>query len=486
MKNIEKKRREIETLLLSTVICPDVKNRIDDSRFKSISWSKARDAAVHKTAIENHVIRAVLHVGTIKEITKAIRNCTHVFEELGFNALVFYIDKVIVNQIKVKAWNLKEQVDITSVRLGDRMLRGIPHLKSELGTLYQGLEADPVVQETDSMSMKVRCLIDLLIPLFRENGSGYRGIVFVERVALVSSMAKVLNDGLTSLKIRCGAVAGTGSQNENERQSQLDMFRSGKIQILVSTAALEEGIDVTECAFVVRYTSITTTKAHIQGAGRARHPKALIFYFENDPYLERRKEKALNDAAKDKSLSLTMQELQKAATSINIPFGERHPYPFQARRGTDANDEGEVNVFNCKQIFNQYCSMSLGASIQPKKTLYKYESTGGRKVLSMVRYPSPHGWVTLSYGDFKSFWGNTDFEPIFCAQRVKRKTTSEKEEMCFVYKVVVQLREDKYLNSHNKVNPTIGIDVRQNCPLDAGWPRTISINNRVFQSENVL
>ena len=487
MKNIEKKRREIETLLLSTIICPDVKNRIDDDRFKFISWSKARDAAVHKIAIENHVTRAVQHVEAIKEITKAVRNCTHVFEELGCDALVFYIDKVIVNQINVKARHLKEQVDAASVRLADRMLRGIPHLKLELKVLCQGLEADPVIQETDSMSMKVRCLIDLLIPLFRENGSGYRGIVFVERVALVSSMAKVLNDALTSFMIRCGAVAGTGSQNENERQSQLDMFRSGEIQILVSTAALEEGIDVSECAFVVRYTSITTTKAHIQGAGRARHPKALILYFENDPQLERRKEKALNVAAKDKSLSLTTQELQKAATSINIPFDERHPYPFQGRRVIDADDQGEVNVFNCKQIFNQYCSMSLGASIQPKKILFKYEWTaGGRKVLSMVRYPSPHGWVTLSYIDFKSFWGKTNFDPIFCEQRVKRKTTLEKEEMCFVYMVVVQLREDKFLNSHNKVNPTIGIHVRQNCPLDADWPRTIAINNRVFQSENML
>lgn len=486
MKNIEKKRRQLETLLLSTIICPDVQVQIGgDERFESVEWSKAANTDKHMEAIETHVEAAVQHLGGIAEVSKVIRNCAHVFEELGCDALMFYIDKVIVEQVAEKARDSQEDKrNIPRMQLGMRLQRAIPHLKGELKKLRQKLEADPVVQQADKKNPKVRRLIDLLLTRFRENQKGYRGIVFVEQVALVSSLAKVLNDSLTILQIQCGAVAGTGSQSECERRIQLQKFRSGEIQILVSTPTLEEGIDVSECAFVVRYTSIATTKAHIQGAGRARHPNAVVFYFENDPDLECRKEKALNATARDKSLSLTTQELQGAVSSINIPFDQRHPYPYQARRGLLGSDTGEINVFNCKQIFNQYCSMVLGASIQPKKMLYQFHRrSDGSKLLSRVRYPSPNGWVSLSDQDFESFWGKTNFDQIFSpGERIKRKSSSEKQEMCFVYMIAVHLREDGYLDSHNRPNRSIEFEVRRNCPLDANWPPKISIHNRVFQS----
>jgi ERCC4-related helicase len=61
------------------------------------------------------------------------------------------------------------------------------------------------------------------------------------------------------------------------------------VRILVSTNALEEGIDVSDCEFVVRYNRFSTTKSHIQGAGRARFEGAKVFYFENDPDMEQEK-----------------------------------------------------------------------------------------------------------------------------------------------------------------------------------------------------
>jgi endoribonuclease Dicer len=45
----------------------------------------------------------------------------------------------------------------------------------------------------------------------------------------------------------------------------LDSFRSGLSPILISTSALEEGIDVPDCSFVIRFDAFNTTKSHIQG-----------------------------------------------------------------------------------------------------------------------------------------------------------------------------------------------------------------------------
>ena len=138
---------------------------------------------------------------------------------------------------------------------------------------------------------------------FSTNGASHRGLVFVQQVALVSPLAKILNDAMASEGIKCGAVAGTGSQTELERKKHLDMFRDGELRLLAATAALEEGIDVSECAFVVRFTCVTTTKAHIQGAGRARKENCRIFYFENDPLVERQKEASLVAAASNTNLN---------------------------------------------------------------------------------------------------------------------------------------------------------------------------------------
>ena len=67
----------------------------------------------------------------------------------------------------------------------------------------------------------------------------------------------------------------------------------GKLEVLVSAAALEEGVDVAECGFVVRDTYVATTKTHVQGSGRARRPDSVVYYFENDPYREQEREKDL-------------------------------------------------------------------------------------------------------------------------------------------------------------------------------------------------
>ena len=48
-------------------------------------------------------------------------------------------------------------------------------------------------------------------------------------------------------------------------------FKSSEgVRVLVSANAVEEGIDVSDCEFVVRFNPIQTTKSHIQGSGRAR------------------------------------------------------------------------------------------------------------------------------------------------------------------------------------------------------------------------
>ena len=76
------------------------------------------------------------------------------------------------------------------------------------------------------------------------------------------------------------AISGVGTMSSSQRSKILERFKRGGERVLVATVALEEGLDVSDCQFVVRYSRFHVPKSHIQGAGRARHtitpPASLI------------------------------------------------------------------------------------------------------------------------------------------------------------------------------------------------------------------
>lgn len=104
---------------------------------------------------------------------------------------------------------------------------------NELTELARKLQMDPTVIRAAPKSTKLVRLLELINELFTSNNNGsYRGIVFVERVALVSSLAKQMNDVLAPRDIRCGAVAGTGLQNQSDLQNQLESSKTVSCRFL--------------------------------------------------------------------------------------------------------------------------------------------------------------------------------------------------------------------------------------------------------------
>ena len=306
-----------------------------------------------------------------------------------------------------------------------------------------------------------------------------RTLVFVEQVALVSPLAHELAKSLGHIKIGC--VAGGTHQADTDRTNQLDKFRLGDMHLLVSTSALEEGMDVPECKFVVRFTAIATTRAHVQGSGRARHAEAKVFMFENDPILEQQKEVKMTSVAQDNSLSLRGEALASEAKRMaeaNMTCG-CHPYPFPPH----SSAKGQVSVFNAKKIFSEYCSLSLRRSISPEKELYGYDQFGDRKILVEVRYPTPNGWNAMTDDEYREFWRGTNLDLVFHEYRSVKKTRAEKEEMAFIYAIVVKLREAKpaaLLTDSNQPNEALVPDTLKLCPMEAPPSPMLLVKNVVL------
>merc|ERR1719447_532093 len=53
-------------------------------------------------------------------------------------------------------------------------------------------------------------------------------------------------------------------------QKTLDAFRCKRLNLLVSTSVLEEGIDITQCNLVIRFDRIQEFRSYVQSKGRAR------------------------------------------------------------------------------------------------------------------------------------------------------------------------------------------------------------------------
>eukprot|EP00966_Prymnesium_polylepis_P336423 7391570-Prymnesium_polylepis.4 len=154
--------------------------------------------------------------------------------------------------------------------------------------------------------------MDLVADIMSENreNAEFKGILFVEQVALTMPLAHLLNRDLREREIVAAAkgCSGTGSMSDAECRSALEDFKSSRVQLLVCTSALEEGIDVSSCEFVVRFSKMNTTKSFIQGSGRARKAQSVVYAFMNDVEFEQMQADRLDMAAKDRNLQLTTTE----------------------------------------------------------------------------------------------------------------------------------------------------------------------------------
>jgi endoribonuclease Dicer len=121
--------------------------------------------------------------------------------------------------------------------------------------------------------------------------------------------------------------------------------------LLIATDAAEEGIDVADCSFVVRFSRFGTTRSHIQGSGRGRARDTEFYYFENDGEDEQGKAALLNDVARDEALALSpaMRAAHPESTAASAALTSTEAfYPFQPQ------GEGMVNLSNATKILLEY------------------------------------------------------------------------------------------------------------------------------------
>ncbi|KAJ4824762.1 hypothetical protein Tsubulata_024394 [Turnera subulata] len=123
------------------------------------------------------------------------------------------------------------------------------------------------------LTTKVACLIQTLLE-YRDL-ENIRCIVFVERVITAIVLQDLLNELLPrhcswSSKYIAGNNSGLQLQTRKIQNEIVEEFREGKVNVIVATSILEEGLDVQSCNLVIRFDPSATVSSFIQSRGRAR------------------------------------------------------------------------------------------------------------------------------------------------------------------------------------------------------------------------
>jgi endoribonuclease Dicer len=151
-------------------------------------------------------------------------------------------------------------------RKADKLQKGLPRLKNQLHRAAELLSARGELSGKPFISNKLERLFRELRELRTDFGEGVRGIVFVEEVSLTYPLADLINEHFGSAIAL--PASGTSSMTHTVREQNIEEFRKGNRTVLVATTTVEEGLDVPDCQFVVRYSHFSSTKSHVQGSGR--------------------------------------------------------------------------------------------------------------------------------------------------------------------------------------------------------------------------
>ncbi|KAI4889660.1 hypothetical protein NFI96_000229 [Prochilodus magdalenae] len=105
-----------------------------------------------------------------------------------------------------------------------------------------------------------------------------RGIIFTKTRLSAIALSQWIqeNTKFEDVGVRASYLIGGGDQSvvkpmtAAEQKDVLNKFREGEINLLIATTVAEEGLDIPECNFVIRYCLVTNENAMIQARGRGR------------------------------------------------------------------------------------------------------------------------------------------------------------------------------------------------------------------------
>ncbi|CAD6442536.1 bfe48028-85c3-4dec-9829-fa7c77296083 [Sclerotinia trifoliorum] len=214
-----------------------------------------------------------------KELRLIYNTSKTILVELGSWAADYYVSAVVTKYLKaMKARDVFAVMDLAATE------------RVYIAKALKQVEISPsVFSVTDKTSNKVAKLLKTIL----QQEPPFSAIIFVEERATVFVLAHLLSHHpLTKERFKIGTMVGSSSNSKrtqivgelvdlDEQKDTLSRFKLGKIDILIATNVLEEGIDVRACNLVICFSKPSNLKSFIQRRGRARQQDSKLILLDS-------------------------------------------------------------------------------------------------------------------------------------------------------------------------------------------------------------
>ncbi|XP_062313974.1 interferon-induced helicase C domain-containing protein 1 [Osmerus eperlanus] len=210
-----------------------------------------------------------------------------------------------------------------------------------------------------------------------------RGIIFTKTRHSAIALSQWVQDNpkFAEVGVKACYVIGAGDQSEvkpmtlAEQRDALKKFRNGEVNLLIATTVAEEGLDIAECNFVIRYALVTNEIAMIQarGRGRAEDSSYILVEEQGSGVAEREHVNEYRESMMSKAIE-KVKKLDPAAYEKRILEYQLQAIMEDRVKKTKKNQKAMMMespskvMFNCKRCSKTVCS---GEDIQIIESMHR-------------------------------------------------------------------------------------------------------------------
>ncbi|KAJ7349123.1 hypothetical protein DFH08DRAFT_697596 [Mycena albidolilacea] len=213
-------------------------------------------------------------------------------------------------------------------------------------------------------SPKIRTLVDILLSHASQTS---QCIIFVEQRQVAVCLARML-PCIPVLRdvVRCAELVGQGDGTDGVSknlghtiQNTLQLFREGRINLIIATAVAEEGLDLPACDLVIRFDALQHMIGYVQSRGRARSKAStfVVMVEENDS-VQLARYKAFSEMDPELKAMYQSRPGDPMDTENHMDEDEVHPTDLANReRYVVPSTNAVLSYDNAVNLLNRLCAL---------------------------------------------------------------------------------------------------------------------------------